>query len=112
MRIWAWRHSSARICTKRCLRSEKNAKASFTIANMSQVNIIEIKAHCADPQRIRDVLRARHAECRGVDYQIDTYFKTAHGRLKLREGRIENALVFYERENQAAPKHSQVFLYP
>ena len=79
---------------------------------MDQINIIEIKARCADSQRIRAVLRERRAEFRGADHQVDTYFKTAHGRLKLREGRIENALVFYERENQAAPKHSQVSLYP
>lgn len=79
---------------------------------MSPIHIIEIKARCAEPQRIRDVLRARQAEFRGVDHQVDTYFKTTRGRLKLREGRIENALVFYEREDQAGPKHSQVLLYP
>lgn len=79
---------------------------------MSQINIVEIKARCAAPQRIREVLVARGAEFRGVDHQVDTYFKTAHGRLKLREGRIENALVFYEREDQTGPKQSHVSLYP
>lgn len=79
---------------------------------MHPINIIEIKARCAEPQRIREALLSRKAEFRGVDQQIDTYFQTVNGRLKLREGQIENALVFYERENQAGPKHSQVLLYP
>jgi adenylate cyclase, class 2 len=79
---------------------------------MNQINIVEIKARCADPQRIREALVARGAEYRGVDHQVDTYFKTSRGRLKLREGRIENALVFYKREDQTGPKQSHVSLYP
>ncbi|HXG19718.1 MAG TPA: class IV adenylate cyclase [Methylomirabilota bacterium] len=73
---------------------------------------IEIKARCADPQRIRDILHAHNAEFRGVDRQIDTYFNTVQGRLKLREGRIENTLIYYEREDLAGPKPSHVFLFP
>ncbi len=71
---------------------------------MGHINIIEIKAHCADPQAIREILHSRNATFRGVDRQTDTYFKVAHGRLKLREGQIENYLVYYERENQAGPR--------
>ncbi len=79
---------------------------------MNSINIIEIKARCAEPQRIRDALLARQADFRGVDHQVDTYFNTTRGRLKLREGRIENALIFYQREDQAGPKQSQVLLQP
>ncbi len=79
---------------------------------MGHINIIEIKAHCADPQAIREILHSRNATFRGVDRQTDTYFKVAHGRLKLREGQIENYLVYYERENQAGPKQSDVILCP
>lgn len=79
---------------------------------MGHVNIVEIKAHCADPQAIRELLRARNADFRGVDRQIDTYFKVPRGRLKLREGQIENCLVYYEREDQTGPKHSDVTLFP
>jgi adenylate cyclase class 2 len=79
---------------------------------MGHLNIIEIKAHCPNPQTIRDILRSRNAAFRGVDRQTDTYFKVAHGRLKLREGQIENSLVYYERENQAGPKQSEVILLP
>ena len=47
----------------------------------------------------------------GEDQQIDTYFKVEKGRLKLREGNIENALIFYERENTAGAKSSNILLY-
>ena len=78
---------------------------------MSHINV-EIKAHCTNPQRIRDLLRERHAEFRGTDRQIDTYFSIVYGRLKLREGRIENALIHYQRDNQPHPKQSDVILCP
>ena len=73
--------------------------------------IMEIKARCNDHKKIRDFLLARRADCRGTDHQTDTYFRVNHGRLKLREGDIENFLVFYERENQAGPKPSNVVLF-
>jgi len=61
---------------------------------------------------VRAILHARHADFRGTDHQIDTYFKVNHGRLKLREGNIENALIYYEREDQEGPKQSSVTLVP
>jgi len=47
----------------------------------------------------------------GEDHQIDTYFNVNSGRLKLREGNIENALIHYEREDTAGAKASRVLLY-
>lgn len=47
----------------------------------------------------------------GEDHQIDTYFSVPDGRLKLREGNIENALIFYQRSNVAGAKQSDVTLY-
>ena len=47
----------------------------------------------------------------GEDHQIDTYFNVPNGRLKLREGNIEHALIFYERANTATAKQSNVILY-
>jgi predicted adenylyl cyclase CyaB len=79
---------------------------------MDHLNLIEIKAHCPNPQTIRDILRSRDAVFRGTDQQSDTYFNVNRGRLKLREGQIENSLVYYERENQAGPKQSDVILSP
>ncbi len=72
---------------------------------MSFLNV-EIKARCADPAAIRSYLLAHNAEFKGVDEQTDTYFNVPNGRLKLREGRIENNLIQYSRPNQAGPKNS------
>ena len=73
-----------------------------------QHTIIEFKARCVDHTRIRDILRSKNARFVGADHQIDTYFHVPSGRLKLREGNIENALVFYSRPDQAGPKQSDV----
>jgi len=42
---------------------------------------------------------------------MDTYFKIPSGRLKLREGNIENSLIYYDRENKKDAKKSDVTLY-
>lgn len=67
---------------------------------------VEIKARCTDPAFIRNYLLQNGADFKGTDHQMDTYFNVANGRLKLREGNIENNLIYYERENQAGPKNS------
>ncbi len=72
--------------------------------------IIEFKARCRDHVRIREILKLKNARFVGEDHQIDTYFRVPQGRLKLREGNIENALIFYSRPNQAGPKQSDVAL--
>lgn len=65
---------------------------------------IEIKARCVSPGRVRKILRSRKADYKGLDHQIDTYFRVPSGRLKLREGNIENALIHYKRANQKSSK--------
>ncbi len=47
----------------------------------------------------------------GEDHQVDTYFNVPNGRLKLREGNIEQSLIFYQRTNVAGAKQSDVTLY-
>lgn len=47
----------------------------------------------------------------GEDFQTDTYFNVPSGRLKLREGNIENALIHYHRNDFAGAKQSDVILY-
>lgn len=47
----------------------------------------------------------------GEDHQVDTYFQVPNGRLKLRDGTIEQALIFYQRSNVAGAKQSDVILY-
>ncbi len=64
------------------------------------------QARCNNPESIRSYLLSHKAELKGTDKQTDTYFNVPNGRLKLREGNIENNLIFYKRNNQAGPKSS------
>ena len=77
---------------------------------MTQLNI-EVKARSNNQDSIREILKSHKAEFKGVDHQTDTYFKVNSGRLKLREGNIENSLVHYEREDKEGPKQSNVTFY-
>ncbi len=77
---------------------------------MAHVNI-EIKAKSNNQDEIRKILKSKNADFKGVDHQIDTYFKVSFGRLKLREGKIENHLIHYQRENKEGPKQSDVTLF-
>ena len=42
---------------------------------------------------------------------VDTYFRCPRGRLKIREGNIENYLIHYDREDATGPKRSLVTIY-
>ena len=77
---------------------------------MQRLNV-EIKAICRDPEWVRNALLSRNANFIGEDHQVDTYFQVNQGRLKLREGKIEHALIHYNRPNQTGPKASDVLLY-
>ena len=73
---------------------------------------IEIKARTNNAAAIRQYLLQQGADCKGTDHQTDTYFIVPHGRLKLREGNIENNLIYYERNDQPGPKQSDFHLTP
>jgi predicted adenylyl cyclase CyaB len=81
-------------------------KTVMTITN------IEIKARTGRGEAIRKILLEAGAEFRGTDHQKDTYFRVSSGRLKLREGNIENQLIHYRRADQEGPKQADVLLYP
>ena len=68
----------------------------------------EFKARIKDEQRVRDALKTLNARSVGTDHQVDTYFRVPAGRLKVREGRIENALIFYRRSNARRARQSAV----
>ena len=72
---------------------------------MSHTNI-EIKARITRSDKIREYLLANNADYKGTDVQTDTYFNVVCGRLKLRQGNIENSLIFYNREDVAGLKQS------
>lgn len=77
---------------------------------MEKLNV-EIKARCNGPENVRQYLMDAGADFKGSDHQIDTYFKVHNGRLKLRQGNIENHLIHYLRSDQEGPKSSEVSLY-
>lgn len=72
---------------------------------------IEIKARCRNPEQIENILLEEKARFVGTDHQIDTYFHTNDGRLKLREGKIETSLIQYNRIEKKGLKKSEVLLY-
>lgn len=76
---------------------------------MEKINI-EIKAQSCNQDFVRQILIQHDADFIGVDHQIDTYFFVPNGRLKLREGNIENKLIHYVRNNQDGPKKSDITL--
>lgn len=71
----------------------------------------EFKARSNRNEAIEQILIDNNAVFKGIDYQEDTYFNVNFGRLKLREGNIENHLIQYDRPNDASAKVSKVLLY-
>jgi len=76
---------------------------------MKLVNF-EFKAHLHDVAQARTTLKRQRARYLGTDHQLDTYFHVPDGRLKIREGRIENSLIFYQRTNSNRARRSSVEL--
>lgn len=68
----------------------------------------EFKARLTNEPRVREALKRLNARFIGTDHQIDTYFRVPSGRLKVREGRLENALIFYRRSNIRRARKSAV----
>ena len=76
---------------------------------MKHVNF-EFKARLKDEKHIRATLKNLRARFLGTDRQVDTYFRVSQGRLKVREGRLENALIFYERANASRTRRAAIDL--
>ena len=72
---------------------------------------VEFKAKVETLDFYENMLLQLHPTFKGTDHQIDTYFNVPNGRLKLREGNIENALIQYDRANVADIKQSDIMLY-
>jgi adenylate cyclase, class 2 len=71
----------------------------------------EFKAIARDPWQLEQKLLGLNPDYRGEDHQVDTYFNVPEGRLKLREGNIENTLIYYLRPDIAGAKQSNILLY-
>jgi adenylate cyclase class 2 len=76
---------------------------------MKHVNF-EFKARLKNEQHIRATLKRLRARFLGRDRQVDTYFRVPQGRLKVREGRLENALIFYKRADASRPRRATIDL--
>ena len=72
---------------------------------------IEFKASTTRLAALETLLLEQQPLFIGEDHQVDTYFNVPTGRLKLREGNIENSLIRYHRENTAGSKASDILLY-
>ena len=73
---------------------------------------IEIKARVSDPAALR--ARAEHLSDTPVQVipQVDTFFATRKGRLKLRElGPARAQLVYYQRDDRGGPKRSEYRIF-
>jgi len=74
---------------------------------------IEIKARCADLERTLRRAQSLATERVGLDHQLDTYFCTQAGRLKLRESSLSGGqLVPYLREDRGGPRRSDYRVIP
>lgn len=71
----------------------------------------EFKARATDVDLLENRLKELNPVFKGEDHQVDTYFNVPSGRLKLREGNIERALIWYQRPDTAGAKQSDVILY-
>ena len=77
---------------------------------MTHLNI-EFKAIANNIKEQEEKLFSFNPKFIGEDHQKDTYYDVQIGRLKLREGNIENALIWYQREDIAGAKQSDILLY-
>jgi predicted adenylyl cyclase CyaB len=68
----------------------------------------EFKARLRNEKLVRAVLKRLRARGVGTDHQVDTYFRVPAGRLKVRQGRIENALIFYQRRDAPRARRATV----
>lgn len=74
---------------------------------------LEIKARCADPAAARAAAERVATDYVGLDRQVDTYFRTRQGRLKLRESSLSGGqLVPYLRADTAGPRRSDYRVVP
>lgn len=74
---------------------------------------VEIKARCPDPAAARRAAASVATERVGLDRQVDTYFRTREGRLKLRESSLSGGqLVPYLRPDAGAARRSDYRVVP
>jgi predicted adenylyl cyclase CyaB len=78
---------------------------------MAHINF-EFKARVQNLEALEKKLLELGPVFTGEDRQVDTYLNVPEGRLKLREGNIENALIYYQRKDLPDAKQSDVIVCP
>lgn len=74
---------------------------------------IEIKARVPDFETLRGRVESLSETPVEVLPQVDTFFHTGKGRLKLREfGPVSAQLIFYQRPDASGPKLSEYHIFP
>jgi len=74
---------------------------------------LELKARLPSMARGEQIAQSLGAEARGDLHQIDTYFITPRGRLKLRQiNHAAGELIFYDRPEATATRWSDYFVAP
>lgn len=105
MRHEAWKvGETANLFSK----SFKGNVVGYCHENTVKLVNFEFKARLKNDGRVRGALRKLRARYIGTDHQVDTYFRVPAGRLKIRQGRIENALIFYRRSNAPRARQSKI----
>ena|ERR1035437_4334606 len=79
--------------------------------NLDLYKDFSVKAKCYNPAGVEKILFKNGARFMGTDIQNDVYFKTAVGKLKLRQGKIENILIHYERAKVTNLMQTRVYVY-
>ncbi|MDL5050181.1 hypothetical protein QQ054_29680 [Oscillatoria amoena NRMC-F 0135] len=70
-----------------------------------------IKASVKDFAPIEGILTNMNAHYAGLDEQTDYYFETHVGKLKLRQGTIENVIIHYRRALENGIERTTVYRY-
>jgi predicted adenylyl cyclase CyaB len=71
---------------------------------------LELKTRCTNLVRAEEIACRLGATPGGMLHQVDTYFKTSNGRLKLRQiNRAAGELIYYERSEDSAVRWSNYF---
>lgn len=70
-----------------------------------------IKARLKDFSKVETLLNNMNSTYIGLDEQTDYYFETNKGKLKLRQGTIENLITHYERVVEAGIEKTIVYKY-
>jgi adenylate cyclase class 2 len=74
---------------------------------------IELKTRCPDLAAAKAALAPLSIHDLGIQQQIDTYFASHHGRLKLREiVGVRSELIWYRRSDEARSRQSDYHIVP